>query len=222
MTTAVVPIKSLEAGKSRLLPELSRIHLEALSLAMLEDLLSALLATPALLRVAVATPDDRVAERSRELGAEALHGPDTGLNAAIDAAAGKLGLASEAPLLVVLGDIPGAEAEEVQTLFETLAEMEAGPAAVLAASADGGTSALLRRPHRAFPSLFGPRSALRQREAAAAASVPMRELQLPSLAIDLDCRADLEFFLASSEAGHRTRALLEELGWPGGLARKSP
>jgi 2-phospho-L-lactate guanylyltransferase len=220
MTAAVVPVKSLGAGKSRLLPELSRKHLEALSLAMLEDLLGALQATPSLIRVAVATPDDRVAERTRELGAEALHGPDDGLNSALDAAAGKMGLSEDAPLLVVLGDIPGARSEELEALFATLAEMEPGPAVVLAASGDGGTSALLRRPHSAIPSQFGPQSAARHREGAAAAGVPLRELELPSLATDLDCREDLERFLAEESAGDRTRSFLKDLGWTPGSPPK--
>ena len=40
MTTAVIPVKSLGAGKSRLLPELPRDLLDALCLAMLEDLIA--------------------------------------------------------------------------------------------------------------------------------------------------------------------------------------
>ena len=103
MTAAVIPVKSLAASKSRLLPELPRKQLNALCLAMLEDLIGALQQTPGIDRVAVATPDDRVAEHALRLGAHALHGPDPGLNAAIDAAPGKLGLAPDAPLLVVLG-----------------------------------------------------------------------------------------------------------------------
>ncbi len=228
MTAAVIPVKSLGAGKSRLLPELSRDRLDALCLAMLEDLIGALQATPALARVAVATPDDRIAAHARSFGAEALHGPDPGLNAAIDAAPDKLGLAPDAPLLVVLGDVPGARPDEVQQLFEALEAMGPGPGAVLAPSRDGGTSALLRRPHRALPARFGPQSAARHREAAQSAGVPLRELSLPSLAIDLDRAEDLRSFLGetATEGGACTRRFLEELGWsadpppPSGLPAK--
>jgi len=213
MTTAVVPVKSLEASKSRLLPELARDQLQALSLAMLEDLIRALKATPALETVAVATPDGRVAERARALDALALHGPDDGLNPAIDAAAAKLGLADEAPLLVVLGDVPGALPGELQRMFDALEEMGPGPAAVLAPSRDGGTSALLRRPHRAMPSCFGPQSAARHRDAARDSGASFREVSLPSLAIDLDRAEDLHGFLAETHGGEQTRALLRDLGW---------
>jgi len=215
MTTAVIPVKSLGAGKSRLLPELPRDQLDALCLAMLEDLIGALQATPALARVAVATPDDRIAAHARHLGAEALHGPDPGLNAAIEAAPDKLGLDPDAPLLVVLGDVPSARPREVQKLFKILETMGEGPAAVLAPSRDGGTSALLRRPHRALPACFGPQSAARHREAAESADIPLREVSLPSLAIDLDRAEDLRGFLGETktEGGARTRQLLEALGW---------
>ena len=212
MTAAVIPVKSLAAGKSRLLPELGRENLEALSLAMLEDLITALAATPGVSRVAVATPDDRVAEHARGLGAEALHGPDPGLNAALDAAPGKLALAADAPLLVVLGDVPGARPGELQQLFDAAKAMAPGPAAVLAPSRDGGTSALLRTPHGAVPSRFGPQSAARHREAAEHAGVPLREIELPSLAIDLDRGEDIRNFLAQGEDGPCTRALLARLG----------
>ena len=223
MTTAVVPVKSLAASKSRLLPELARDQLQALSLAMLEDLIRALKTTPALETVAVATPDDRVAEHARALGAVALHGPDDGLNPAIDAAAAKLGLSDEDPLLVVLGDVPGALPGELQRLFDALEGLGPGPAAVLAPSRDGGTSALLRRPHRALASCFGPQSAARHREAAREAGASFQELPLPSLAIDLDRAEDLRGFLAETPGGEQTRALLRGLGWAAqGGAEASP
>ena len=61
MTIALVPVKRLEQSKSRLLPHLPDARRQALTLAMLEDLLEALAATPGLDRVAVTTPDPIVA-----------------------------------------------------------------------------------------------------------------------------------------------------------------
>ncbi len=213
MNAAIVPVKSLAAGKSRLLPDLSRDELEALALAMAEDVVAALLATPELDRVAVATPDVRVADAARRLGAEALHGPDPGLNEAIDAAAGKQHLDPDAALLVVLGDVAGAGPEDFSRMFEALDTLPPGPAAVLAPSSDGGTSALLRRPHDALPARFGRQSAARHREAAEAAGVCLREIEPRSLAIDLDEANDVERFVNGGDGGLRTRALLDQLGW---------
>ncbi len=213
MSVAVVPVKSLAHSKSRLSSDFSRSELEKLSLSMLEDLLGSLLATPALTRVAVATPDERVAELARQLGAEALHGPDPGLKSAIDGAPGKLGLKPEEALLVVLGDLPDASPEEIQSLFDAIENSE-GPLAALAPSSDGGTSALLRKPHGCIPSCFGPESARRHTEAAQAQGVPLRRIQLPSLDLDLDSIADLDRFWQSDGRGVRTRETLSKMGWP--------
>ena len=83
---------------------------------------------------------------------------------------------------------------------------------MLAPARDGGTGALLRSPHDAIPNRFGPESAEAHRELALRAKVAFRELALPSLAIDLDCREDLLAFLARPEGGPRTRAFLHDLG----------
>jgi len=214
MTLAVVPVKRLAAGKSRLAPQIARADLEALSLAMLLDILAALEQTPSVSRRAVVTPDAEVAEAAEAAGAIAVLRPDDpGLNESIDAASHELIEAPGEALLVVLGDVAGARAAELESLFEALAG-EPGPAIALAPSRDGGTSALLRAPHDAIPSLFGPESAKRHREAAARASVPCKELQLPSLAVDLDLAEDVDRFLASESAhGARTRAVLQRVGW---------
>ncbi len=81
----------------------------------------------------------------------------------------------------------------------------------LAASSDGGTSALLRRPRDIIPARFGADSARVHRGLAASAGVACNELALPSLAIDVDERADLEKLASSAMLGTRTRALLREL-----------
>jgi len=216
MSCAVVPVKELATSKSRLLLQLAAEEREELALAMLEDVLTALLATPALDRVAVASPDPSVAETAERLGAEVLGGPDEGLNPAIDAAAQKLELAPGEPYLVVLGDVAGAKPEDLQSLFDLLDEARDdphSPAAVLARSHDGGTSALLRAPHDAIPACFGRQSATRHRDAAKAAGVPLGEVDLPSLGIDLDQADDVELFLSGPGAGGNTRRVLADLGW---------
>ena len=108
-------------------------------------------------------------------------------------------------LLVVLGDVAAAEPGELDRL------VAAAPArgVALAPSADGGTSALLRRPADVIPARFGRDSAKAHREAAAAAGVPCVELSLPSLSIDLDWVEDARAILARPGLGRRTRALLE-------------
>jgi 2-phospho-L-lactate guanylyltransferase len=206
MTAALVPVKSLGASKSRLAAKLGAEAARELTLAMLRDVLAALLAVPQLARVAVATPDPAVAQAARAAGAEALLRDDPGLNAAVEAAAAELAPGPEDALLTVLGDVAGAQAEDLARL------LAAAPArgVALAPSRDGGTAALWRRPAGAIPAAFGPGSAKRHRALAERAGVPFAEQLLPSLALDLDTPEDLEAFLSSAGGGLHTRALLAE------------
>ena len=210
MSLALVPVKRLGATKSRLRGDLGE-SADELTLAMLCDLLDALLAAPALSRVVVVTPDAAVAERARVAGALARVADDAGLNPALAAAGAALAQPGE-PLLVVLGDVAGAAPSEIATLFLALAEL-GGRGAVIAPARDGGTAALLRAPHDAMGTRFGPESAKQHRALAAEAGLPVRELHLPGLAVDLDRPEDLASLLASPARAPRTRALLTRLGY---------
>lgn len=236
MTTALIPVKRLEQSKSRLLPQLPDGDRQALTLAMLEDLIEALQATPGLDRIAVTTPDPAVAEQASRAGAQILIRPEPGLNAALEEGRARLRaeMDPEEALLIVLGDVAGALPEDFARLLtaaspadsanespdvsldEALDESTHGGAALpsgvwLAPSSDGGTSALLQRPAALIPCCFGRDSAKRHREAAAAVGAAYHELELPSLAIDLDAPEDLEAFLATRGGGRRTRHLLASL-----------
>lgn len=209
---ALVPVKRLEAAKSRLVPGPDRSAAGRLTLAMLDDVLEALVAAERIDRVAVVTPDEEVAQHAEAAGAIALLRPDPGLNPSLEAGAAALARPEQGGLLVVLGDVAGATAEDVDAACAAL-EALPRPAAVLCPARDGGTAALLRAPHDALPGRFGADSAARHREAAAEAGATLRELPLPSLDIDLDRDADVRAFLATDRGGRRTRAVLRELGW---------
>jgi 2-phospho-L-lactate guanylyltransferase len=211
MIAALVPVKRLELGKSRLRSRFARADIERLSLAMLGDVLTALLSVPALDPVAVVTEDSRVARAAQSEGARALEFVDDGLNPSLERAAASLEAGDGTGLLVLLGDVAGARSSELLALLDALEEL-GGRGVVLAPSLDGGTSALLRAPHDVIPAAFGPSSAARHRELAKRAGVPYRELVLPSLAIDIDLPDDLNRFAREPGAGVRTAALLRELG----------
>ncbi len=209
MSVALVPVKRLEQSKSRLLSLLPDEARQALTLAMLADLLEALAATRGLNRIAVTTPDEHVAEHARSFGAEILMRPEPGLNAALEAGIEALAPDSDEPLLIVLGDVAGAEPADLGKLLDAARE-DPEPGVWLAPASDGGTAARVSRPAGALPCCFGPESARRHREAAARAGVAFHLVELPSLAIDLDEPEDLEAFLATPGGGARTRALLAE------------
>ncbi|MBW1843273.1 MAG: 2-phospho-L-lactate guanylyltransferase [Deltaproteobacteria bacterium] len=207
MIGAVVPVKTLPSSKSRLRPWLDGYSVERLSIAMLSDILETLRQVRAIDRIAVATPDPRIAEVAHKVGAEVLSTSVVGLNPSIEAACEVLAPTADDAALVVLGDVAGAQAADIEALLDAGARR----GVVLAPSNDGGTSALLRTPRDTIPAAFGPNSARAHRELAESAGISFEELALPSLAIDIDERADLEKFASSAFAGTRTRALLREL-----------
>jgi 2-phospho-L-lactate guanylyltransferase len=211
VTLALVPVKRLGAAKSRLRGALGE-RADELTLAMLADLLDALVASPQLARVVVVTPDEAVAQVARACGASARVAEDAGLNEGLATATRELAARHE-PVLVVLGDVAGATPREIAALFEALAQL-GGRGVVLAPSRDGGTAALLRAPHDVMETRFGASSAAAHRALASEAGAAFRELALAALAIDLDRPEDLAALLASeSAAAPRTRALLARLGY---------
>ena len=206
MSTALVPVKALGRGKSRMDPALAGAPLAELVLAMLSDVLLALAEVPHVKRRVVVTPDPRVAQAARELGATALLREDDGLNAALDAAAEALAPAPGEAWLVVLGDVAAARPADLEQLFIALGEL-GGRGVVCAASRDGGSSALLRCPADCVPSLFGSQSAAAHERAARERGVPFRRLELPSLSLDLDTPEDLETLARLGPGPHTARWL---------------
>ncbi|MGE4608141.1 MAG: 2-phospho-L-lactate guanylyltransferase [Myxococcota bacterium] len=207
MIAAIVPVKTLASSKSRLFPALDRESVERLSVAMLGDVVDALLSVSALDRVAVVTPDPEVAAVVRPTAAEVLLSDVPGLNASLDDASATLAPGPDDATLVVLGDVAGARAEELAKLIDACAPR----GVALAPSSDGGTSALVRRPANVIAAGFGANSAAVHRKLASSAGIPFCEVALPSLAIDIDEPEDLVNFANSGSAGARTRALIADL-----------
>lgn len=222
MTIALIPVKRLEQSKSRLFSTLADGERQALTLAMLEDLIEALAASGAVSRIAVTTPDETVAARARAAGAEVVMRPEPGLNAALEDAIERLDPAPDEALLVVLGDVAGATGEDLRKLVAAGCSSPERPGLWLAPSSDGGTSALLLVPARAIRPRFGRDSARQHLEAARSAGIAGQVVSLPSLAIDLDQPEDLVAFLATAGGGVRTRALLSARERSGDAPRRRP
>ena len=207
MIAAVVPVKSLDASKSRLLPRLGAEGTRRLTLAMLEDVLEALRAVPEIDVVAVTTPDVEVAAAADEIGVEVLLRHDPGLNPSIEAAGVELLPNPDDALLVVLGDVAGVQTDDLRRLIRSVPKR----GVALAPARDGGTAALLRRPRDVIPANFGSDSAKLHRVLCEQSGVELREIPMQSLALDLDDPEDIDAFLDTSLGGRRTRRLLHEL-----------
>jgi len=230
MIVALIPVKSLATGKSRLRASLPDDAIPSLSLAMLADVVTALQGVPEIDSIAVVTPDENVGEAATRLGARALVRQDPGLDASIAMAAQYLSQdlsqdpsqdpsqdlsrepidAEPLDLLVIMGDLPGASSEAIGLFIEQARELGENAVAI-ATSTDGGTTLLLRKPWDAMGTAYGVNSANSHFELAKQAGLPVSLFHHPELAIDLDEPEDLQRFLQLEGTGHQTRALLRKI-----------
>ena len=113
MTVAVVPVRILGEGKSRLAGVLSPPRRAALVHSMLRRVLAALGAARRIDRIVVVTPDEQL---PLPAGIEVLHDHGTGLNAAVRLAQTQLAAQGASAMLVVAADAPQVTAEEIDRL----------------------------------------------------------------------------------------------------------
>ena len=204
---AVVPVKELVAAKERLVPVLSPERRQALMMAMLEDVLTALAATPDLSGLAVVTLDIEARRLATRYGARIIEiGARDGHTGAVTAAARLLAAEGCPGMLTVPGDIPLVTPVEITQL---LAAHRAAPAFTIAPSRDEqGSNAIVCSPPDAVPLRFGENSFLPHLRAAEAMGIRPTVLRLPGIALDIDTPEDLAAF-ASIASPTCTHALPE-------------
>jgi len=184
----LVPVKPLGEGKSRLAHQLNAVQRAELSRRLLAGVLGAAQEAGVLTGMLVISRDPAVLSQAAAAGAVPLHEATTGLNEALSQGrAVALSRGAEA-VLVLPADLPLIIPQDIRTLY---AEGEAGPGIVIAPSHDGGTNALLLRPPTAIEFAFGPHSFTRHCALAAAAGLPQRVVDSPTLAFDIDWPQDL-------------------------------
>ncbi len=193
-----MPVKPLSRAKSRLAPALTPLERGALTLAMLEDVLDAMLAVAGW-DTWVVSPDEVVLEIAARRGIRPVPEARPPLSAAVRQAE-RLAIEEGADALAVVpGDLPLITTEALHEAVHTLGSI------VLARSDDGvGTSLLLRRPPRAIPARFGPDSFRRHVALAADRGLPVSVVRRTELSFDLDRPDDILRFLAEGRVG-RTR-----------------
>lgn len=185
-TTAIVPFKALRRAKGRLGDALDATERKAVSLAMLDRVLSACRAAAHVVDLVVVCGDREGSAAAAARGARVLLEPSPGLPAALAAADAAT---RDAPATVIVAaDLPLATGEDLDAVCEA---GSAGPCVVVAGTRDGGTAALLRRPPGVVGTAYGPGSAAAHLALAADAGVRAVRLDLPRLALDVDTPAAL-------------------------------
>ena len=201
-TWAVVPVKDTAAAKQRLAPALPPQLRQELALAMLEDVLAALVEARGLAGLVLVTTDAAAMRLAGRYGGQCwADGAADGHTGAVTAAARRLATEGRGGMMSVPGDVPLVTAAEIERL---LAAHRPAPAFTIAPSHDEkGSNAVLLSPPDAVPLRFGDDSFFPHLAAAEARGIAPTVLHLPGIALDIDNPVDLAQF---SQLGSRTRA----------------
>ena len=192
---AIVPVKPLRRGKSRLAGVLSEDDRAALNRRLLTHTVDALKQIPEILDVLVVSRDTEALALARDHGARTLQEDGAPhLNVALERAAAVAQSYHAQSLLVLPADLPQLVTADLQSMLEAGKQP---PVVVLAPDHHReGTNALYMNPAGTIRFDFGEGSFDRHREQALAAGVDLKVMELPSLAHDVDVPEDLEFLAA--------------------------
>lgn len=192
--TALIPVKPLPQGKSRLRGVLSAESRVQLVHDSLRHVLYAVRAVPEVRRAVVVSRDPQVAEWAGWLGVAHFRERRRGLNAALEEARAHVAWADM--LLVLPADLVALSVVDVRELIRRAGEVP-GKCVVIAPDRRGrGTNALLLKPPTAIPFAFGKDSALRHARLAQARGANLVWYRSDSVALDVDCADDLEMYWA--------------------------
>lgn len=193
---ALVPVRGLEAAKSRLGEALDAEERRELVEHLLARTIAAAAAVPGVAAVAVVSPDPAALALATGLDAVAVRQTGEGLNEGLAAGRDRAVADGADALLVVPADLPGVSAGGLAAVVEAAqaaaADWPAGhPIIVLVTDRSGdGTNALLLAPPDAIPFRFGPGSRAAHEAAARTAGAAYVEVAGP-LDLDLDTPDDL-------------------------------
>lgn len=150
----IIPVKELSIAKSRLVPPIG-IDRAELAMAMARDVITAAVTCDAVGRVMVVTNDPRAASAALELGAVVVEDlPDSGLNPALEHAAGMLRHDGWDAVAAVSSDLPAMRSDELAFALGCVAPASRG----VVADADGRGTVLLAAREVGLSPCFGSRS----------------------------------------------------------------
>jgi len=195
---AIVPVKPLRRGKSRLAGVLSPEERNDLNRRLLNHTLETLSAIPEIEQILVISRDQAALSLAREHGARTvLENGAPELNVALARATIVAKNYATRGLLIVPADLPLISPEDVNAMLDIAVDP---PVVVLAPDhRRQGTNALLVCPVGLIEYDFGPGSFQRHCERALQAGARLEILELPSLALDMDMPEDLEMVIEKLE-----------------------
>lgn len=212
-TLAILPIKSFDGAKQRLGRDLAAGPRRALAEAMFADVVVALRRCRSVDRILVVSAEASAQQLAAGHGVGVLDEPDRGHNAAASAGIRVALDTDEARALLVPGDCPLLDPNELDRL---IAHPARGRSALIVPDRHGtGTNALLLTPPDSLEPAFGPGSCERHVANAKAAGTTPEVVGVPTLALDVDTPEDLDALQAALSERHggaaHTRGMLRQL-----------
>ena len=188
---AIVPVKPLRRGKSRLAGTLSEDERAELNQSLLQHTLQTLTDIKDLEQVLVVSRDPHALTIARQYGARTVREDgQPQLNTALTRATVVAKVHATRGVMILPADLPLISREDVLTLMERAVDP---PVVVIAPDRHGkGTNALLICPSGLIEYDFGEDSFHRHCERAKQAGARLEIVDLPSLGLDLDLPEDLE------------------------------
>ncbi len=186
---AVVPLRDLNTGKSRLRGMLPDRWRRALILVLMERVVRAVAASGAVSAILIVSPDIEIrrhAERMGIAGLIALPQTGAGLNAALWQATALARHMGASGVLAINADLALVTPESIRALCAAPAEL-----AIAGDRHAVGTNALVVRPPGAVPFRFGEQSFVRHQAEGRKRGIMMEACITRALSFDLDTPADL-------------------------------
>jgi 2-phospho-L-lactate/phosphoenolpyruvate guanylyltransferase len=188
---AIIPVKPLRRGKSRLAGVLTEDERAKLNSRMLAHTLEVLQLIPEIEQTLVVSRDPAALTLARENGAKTLQEDGAPhLNTALRRAAAVARVYSTSGILVLPADLPLLQPSDIT---EILLRTVKPPVVVVAPDRHRqGTNALYQSPAGLVDFAFGLDSFQKHCERAEKANARLEILELPSIGLDLDLPEDLE------------------------------
>ena len=189
---AIIPVKPLRRGKSRLAGVLTEEERTFLNYTMLANTLKAITAVKEIDKVLVISRDSGALAMARDFGAKTVqeNGKSDDLNLALKRATVVAQLSGAQSVLILPDDLPKIDAASVQAMIQM---GKRTPFVVIAPDRRReGTNGLLISPAGLIDYQFGPGSFMRHLQQAKRYNINIEVCEIPTLALDLDLPEDLE------------------------------
>ena len=202
---ALLPIKNISIAKERLSRLLDSAQRQALSYAMIHDVLAVLAEQPEISGVALVSEDPIAADLAFEYGAELVTEASlkaAGLNKVVQATVSMFALRNITDVMIVHGDLPLVNRTALSELIALHDSLD-GPRVTVAPDRHReGSNCLLCSPAASFNFMYGTDSFIRHCASAKKLKFKLQVLDDPDLGCDIDYPEDLACLLHRVETGN--------------------